>query len=338
MSAGTESTNPAGTESTEPATTLLGRIPRLDGGQARSAGIVIPFVILFIVLSFASSAFFTKDNLLNILDQQAATLVIAAAGTLVLVSGGIDLSVGAIYGLSAVVSGELALHMPAGLAIAIGVLSGLAAGLFNGVISTFFRINSLIATLATSFVFGGIASLVTSGNLVVLSGKPAYGQFANSDLIGVNSSTWVMVAVVVVLGLVLARSTIGRYMYAAGGNSEAARLAGVRVNWVRVVAFTLSGGAAAVGGIIDSSRVLSAQSTDNTTLTFTVLAGIVIGGTSILGGEGVVWRTVIGVLFIALVGNGYALLGLNPLYEQITLGVLIMLAVGIDAWSRGRGR
>ncbi|MGH2876741.1 MAG: ABC transporter permease, partial [Solirubrobacteraceae bacterium] len=127
-------------------------------------------------------------------------------------------------------------------------------------------------------------------------------------------------------------------MYAAGGNPEAARLAGVRVNWVRVIAFVLSGGAAALGGIIDSSRVLSAQSTDNTTLTFTVLAGIVIGGTSILGGEGVVWRTIIGVLFIALIGNGYALLGLNPLYEQITLGVLIMLAVGIDAWSRGRGR
>ncbi|MGH3263227.1 MAG: ABC transporter permease, partial [Trebonia sp.] len=274
--------------------------------------------------------------LLNILDQQAATLVIAAAGTLVLVSGGIDLSVGAIYGLSAVISGELALHTSAGLAIAIGVLAGLAAGLFNGVVSTFFRINSLIATLATSFVFGGIASLVTSGNLVVLSGKPAFGEFANTDAIGVHTSTWVMVAVVVVLGLVLARTTTGRYMYAAGGNPEAARLAGVRVHWVRVIAFALSGGASALAGIIDSSRVLSAQSTDNTTLTFTVLAGIVIGGTSILGGEGVVWRTVVGVLFIALIGNGYALLGLDPLYEQITLGVLIMLAVGVDAWSRGR--
>ncbi|MGH2929453.1 MAG: ABC transporter permease, partial [Solirubrobacteraceae bacterium] len=122
----------ADSEGTKPAAALLGRIPRLEGEQARSAGIVIPFVVLFIVLSFASSAFFTKANLLNILDQQAATLVIAAAGTLVLVSGGIDLSVGAIYGLSAVISGELALHTSAGLAIAIGVLAGLAAGLFNG--------------------------------------------------------------------------------------------------------------------------------------------------------------------------------------------------------------
>ena len=103
-----------------------------------------------------------------------------------------------------------------------------------------------------------------------------------------------------------------------------------------LVSFTLSGGAAALAGVIDSSRVLSAQSTSDNTLTFTVLAGIVVGGTSILGGEGAVWRTVVGVLFIALIGNGYDLLGLDPLYEQITLGVIMLLAVGLDAWSRGR--
>jgi ribose transport system permease protein len=125
-------------------------------------------------------------------------------------------------------------------------------------------------------------------------------------------------------------------MYAAGGNPEAARIAGVRVNVVRVVSFMLSGGAAALAGVIDASRVLSAQSTNNQALTFTVVAGIVVGGTSILGGEGAVWRTVVGVLFIALIGNGYDLLGLDPLYEQITLGVIMILAVGLDAWSRGR--
>ncbi len=125
-------------------------------------------------------------------------------------------------------------------------------------------------------------------------------------------------------------------MYAAGGNPEAARIAGVRVNVVRVVSFMLSGGAAGLAGVIDASRVLSAQSQDNSSLTFTVLAGIVVGGTSILGGEGAVWRTVVGILFIALIGNGYDLLGLNPLYEQMTLGVLMIVAVGLDAWSRGR--
>jgi ribose transport system permease protein len=312
------------------------QLGRLTNGRMRAAGIVIPLIVLFIVLSVASSSFATKANLLNILDQQASTLVIAGAGTLVLVSGGIDLSVGAVYGLSSVIAGELVLHgMAAGLAIALGVLSGLFVGLVNGVVATVFRINSLIATLATSFVIAGIGTLITQGNLLVLAGKPAFGELSNTNLLGVHTSTWTMVVVVVALGVLLARTTIGRYMYAAGGNPEAARLAGVRINLVRVIAFSLSGGAAALGGIIDSSRVLSAQATNDTTLTFTVIAGIVLAGTSILGGEGVVWRTVVGVLLIALIGNGYDLLNLNQLYEQITLGVIILLAVGIDAWSRG---
>jgi ribose transport system permease protein len=306
-------------------------------GRWRSAGILIPFLILFITLTIASSSFLTKDNLLNILDQQASTLIIAAAGTMVLVSGGIDLSVGAVYGLASVVTGELVLHgWPSAIAIVAGVMSGLLVGVVNGVVTSFFRINSLIATLAMSFVVAGIAGLITQGNLLVLGVKPAFGNFANTSFLTVHTSTWVMVIVVIVLGLVLARTTIGRYTYAAGGNPEAARFAGVRVNMVRVVCFALSGGAAALGGIIDASRVLTGQSTNNTTLTFTVVAGIVVGGTSILGGEGAIWRTVVGVLLIALIGNGYDLLGLNQLYEQITLGVIMILAVGLDAWSRKR--
>ena len=146
-----------------------------------------------------------------------------------------------------------------------------------------------------------------------------------------------MLIAVALIAVVLSRTTTGRYMYAAGSNAEAARLAGVRVQLIKLVTFVLSGGAAALAGVIDASRVLSAQASNGeTTLTFTVLAGIVVGGTSILGGEGAIWRTVVGVLFIALIGNGYDLLGLNPLYEQITLGGILLLAVGTDAWSRLR--
>jgi ribose transport system permease protein len=126
-------------------------------------------------------------------------------------------------------------------------------------------------------------------------------------------------------------------MYAPGSNAEAARLAGVRVQLIKLTTFVISGGAAALAGIIDASRVLSAQASNGeTTLTFTVLAGIVVGGTSILGGEGAIWRTVVGTLFIALIGSGFVLLGLNPLYEQITLGGILLIAVGADAWSRLR--
>jgi len=310
---------------------------RVDwASRLRGVGILLPFTILFVVLSLTSSSFFTKANMLNILDQQSATLIIAAAGTLVLIAGGIDLSVGAIYGFAGVTSAHFALHHSAGVAIFLGIGAGLLIGLGNGLVTTVFGINALIATLAMSFVVSGAAALVTKGNLLVLFDKHAFGSFARSDFLTVKTSIWIMVVAVLLLALFLARTTVGRYMYAAGGNAEAARLAGVRVNRVRVVSYMLSGAAAALAGVIDASRVLSAQSSSGDSLTFTVLAGIVVGGTSILGGEGAVWRTVVGVLFIALIGNGYDLLSLDPLYEQITLGGIMLLAVGIDAWARQR--
>ena len=318
---------------------VLPAIPRAQLlGRAREGGIIYPFIILFIVLAlWKGETFYGKTNLLAILDQQSSTLIIAAAGTLVLVAGGIDLSVGATYALASVVATKLALSTSPMLAIGAGIAVGLAVGLVNGVIATFFRINSLIATLGMSFVVGGLAGLVTSGNLIIAYSAPGFANLARTSFLGVTTATWTMIAVVVALGIVLSRTIFGRYIYASGSNAEAARLAGVRVQWIRLLTFTISGGAAALGGIIDASRVLSAQASNGgTALTFTVLAGIVVGGTSILGGEGAIWRTVVGTLFIALIGNGFVLLALNPLYEQITLGGILLIAVGGDAWSRLR--
>lgn len=303
-------------------------------GRWRSAGIVLPFVALFIVLSVTSGHFLSVSNMLNILDQQSAILIMAAAGTLVLVGGGIDLSVGATYGLAGVVAAQVVQHAGVVAAVAAAILVGLAVGFANGIITTRFRINALIATLAMSFIVSGLASRVTNGNLIVLNQWPSFANIARSDLLGIRTSIWIALVAVVAFGVLLARTTSGRYLYAAGGNAEAARLAGVRVNRVRVAAFMTSGAAAAMAGVIDVSRVLSAQSTTGDNLTFTVLAGMVVGGTSIMGGEGAVWRTTVGVLFIALVGNGFDLLGVDPLYQQITLGLILLLAVGIDALSR----
>jgi len=309
-----------------------------DVERLRSLGILLPFVALFVTLSLASTAFATKVNLLNILDQQSATLIVAAAGTLVLVAGGIDLSVGAVYSLAAVTAAEVAQHHNAWLAIALGIGAAMLVGLVNGLVTTVLRINSLIATLAMSFVISGLASRITRGNLLVLFDRPQFGSLARTEFLTVKTSIWLMVGAVIVLALVLARTTAGRYMYAAGGNAEAARLSGVRVGTIRVLTFVLSGAAAGLAGVIDASRVLSASaSAENTTLAFTVLAGIVVGGTSILGGDGAVWRSVVGVLFIALIGNGYILLGLDPLYEQITMGLIMLAAVGLDAWTRRTG-
>src|SRR6185437_4177217 len=263
--------------------------------RAREGGIIYPFLVLFVVLVILKgSTFANETNMLEILDQQSATLIIAAAGTMVLIAGGIDLSVGATYALCQVIAMKLAISgtSPA-LAIIVGVSIGLGVGAANGVIATFFRINSLIATLATSFVITGAAALITGGNLITNFSVTGYADFARTPWLDVTTAAWTMIGVIIVLGVVLARTIAGRYMYAAGSNAEASRLAGVRVQWIKLVTFAISGGAAGLGGIIDSSRVLSASSSNGgTALTFTVLAGIVVGGTSILGGEGAVWRTV----------------------------------------------
>ncbi len=306
-------------------------------GSWRLAGIGIPFVILFIVLSVWSGPFLSTTNLINILDQQAATLAIAAAGTLVLVAGGLDLSVGAIYGLTTVVSGNLAEHHSPWIAIGVTLLVGLGVGLVNGAIVAFLKINPLIATLAMSFVIGGVALKVSGGNLIVLSQNSGFYKFANAQFWTIPSAVWIVFFFVLILALLLSRTTFGRYVVASGGNAEAARLAGVRVNQIRIITYALSGLAAGLGGVIDTSRLLSAQANSGGSgLTFLVLAGIVVGGTSIAGGEGSVPRTAIGVLFIALIYNGMYLLNFNVLYQQIVLGVILLAAVGLDVWARKR--
>jgi ribose transport system permease protein len=301
----------------------------------RRSGIVLPFLALALVLTITSSTFATQANLLNLLDQQSSVLIIAAAGTLVFIAGGLDLSVGAVYALAAVIAGRIAQHEPVVVAMLAGVGVGVLVGFVNGFLAAVLEVNSLIATLAMSFVVTGVAALVTSGNSITLYNRPSYGDLAQTHILTVASSTWVALLVVVVLGLVLWRTVLGRHIYSVGGNPNAARVAGVRVTAVRITTFVLSGAAAALGGLVDSSRVLSAQSSNGgDALTFAVIAGIVVGGTSIKGGEGAVWRSFVGVIFLALIANGYNLLGLNPLYQQITLGALILLAVGAEPAAR----
>jgi ribose transport system permease protein len=300
----------------------------------RRGGILIPFVIAFVILSVVSGPFLRFQNLANILDQQSGIIIVAAAGTLVLIAGGIDLSIGAIYGLAGATAAQLAVSFGTPVGILAGVAVGLIIGIANGVIVTRFRINALIGTLAMSFVVGGIGAIATHGNLVVLFDHPEFQAFAATKILGLTSAAWMMIIVAVAMAILLSRTTFGRYVYATGGNAEAARLGGVRINTVRVTTFALSGAAAALAGTIDASRVLSAQASAGSFLTFTVLTGIIVGGTSIMGGEGSVQRTVLGCLFIALVANGFNLLGLDPYYQQITLGIILLLAVGTDAWSR----
>ena len=221
---------------------LTGRLASPVGAAAiaRQSGIVTPFVVLFATLSIASETFLRLPNLINILDQQAATVIVAAAGTLVLVAGGIDLSVGAVYALSGVTAATLASSADPLAAVVVGMFVGLVVGIANGIVVTRFRINALIATLAASYVVSGIGALVTRGNLVVAFEHPEFQAFAATRILGLTSAAWIMLAVTLILAVVLARSTFGRYVYASGGNADAARLAGVEVDRIRLAVFAIS--------------------------------------------------------------------------------------------------
>ncbi len=322
--------------------TLWQRIPW------RSIAIVFPFLAVFLALAIGSPAFLGAQNIGNVLDRQSGILIVAAASTLVLIAGGIDLSIGATYMFTAVVCGTVIVRVGglggALLGIAAGVVAGLIIGLANGLISTYLKINPLIATLAMSFIILGATKLVSQfgkqGIGQIRVDFPEFRWLATTKPLGISLPTWIALIVIVILAVVLWRTTFGRYVYAAGGNAEAARLAGIRVNLVRISTFALTGLAAGMAGVIDLARTPSVPENDAiaTTLTFTVLAGIVVGGTSILGGEGAIWRTVLGILFIAMLYNGFTLLRIDPLFQGIALGVIILLAVGFDAWSRLRRR
>ena len=327
---------------TQPSRNLARRIPW------RSLAIVVPFLAVFIALSIGSPASLTFQNVGNVLDRQSGILIVAAASTLVLIAGGIDLSIGATYMFTAVICGTLIVKVGgvagAVLGITVGVLAGLLVGIINGIISTYLKVNPLIATLAMSFIILGATKLVSQfgkqGVGQIRVDVPEFRWLATTKPLGVSLPTWIAFVVLVILGIVLWRTTFGRYVYAAGGNAEAARLAGIRVNIVRISTFALAGLASGLAGVIDLARTPSVPENDaiSTTLTFTVLAGIVVGGTSILGGEGAIWRTVLGILFIAMLYNGFTLLRIDPLFQGIALGVIILLAVGFDAWSKFRRR
>ncbi len=210
------------------------------------------------------------------------------------------------------------------------------AGALNGGVVTLGKINSFIATLATSFVIFGIGFIVSDRAVMRPDDRDAWGAMARTDIGGITSATVIAIVVVIAAWFLLSQTRFGRYVYAVGGNADAARLAGVRVRWVIAVAFMLSGLAAGLAGMLRASRTMSATPSDDFSFVFDVIAAIVVGGTSIAGGEGSIWRTVLGAFFIAFMINGFNLNQVDPIFQRIVQGAVILGAVGIDAWSRSR--
>jgi ribose transport system permease protein len=308
-------------------------LPRPRVSVLRDYGIVVSFIALFVTLSIASPVFFTRVNLLNVVDQSAAVGLIACGGTLVIIAGGFDLSVGAIYAISGVVAAEAVPHVGVWPAIGLGALAGAGFGLVNGLLTTVGRINPIITTLATALMIRGLAVAITGGFLVRVD-DPAYAILGSNQLGGVRYTTYLFVGFAIAAAVLLSRTTLGRAIYASGGNAEAARLSGIRVGVVRASTFVISGLSAGLAGVMISSRVSTGQADTGVGIELTAIAAVVIGGTSILGGEGAIWRSVLGVLLLTLIGNGFNLLNVNPTYQQIFQGAIILSAVAIDAWSR----
>jgi ribose transport system permease protein len=313
--------------------------PRLSLGsralrELRQYGVVVVLLILVTIMAIASPVFLSFANVANILQEWAPVGIMAVAGTVVIIAGGFDLSTSAMYAFAGVVAAMVTNStgsVAAGLASGIGV--GLASGIVNGAIVSIGRVNPFMATLATGLMIRGLATAVTAGALVSVT-NISFTSVGLGSALGLSWSVWIFAGVTVIMILLTKLSVFGRQVYAVGGNADAARLSGVRLNLVRATTFAISGLACGIAGVIVASQSASAQAGQGLGLELTVIASIVIGGTSILGGEGAIWRTVVGVLLLAVIGNGFNLIGVQPVYQNIFQGLVILVAVGGDAWSR----
>ena len=301
---------------------------------SKKYGIAVISISLFILLSLTTEGFFTERNIRNLLDQQSTILIAASFMTIVIISGNFDISISAIF----VVAPLFALNIENAtgnilLSVLGGVGLGIILGSFNALVVTYFKVNSFIATLATSFMFFGFGYLISDRSLM----RPvtdSYQQIARTKFFDITSATWIALVVVLVASILLTRTRFGRNVFATGGNQEAARLAGINVSQVQAITFILLGAAAALAGIVNSSRSISAQPSDDFRFVFSVLTAVIVGGTSIMGGKGAIWRTVAAAFFLAFMNNGFNLLQVDPLWQRIILGLVIVIAVALDSWSQ----
>ncbi|MFV0457581.1 MAG: ABC transporter permease [Actinomycetales bacterium] len=299
-------------------------------------GIVIAAVALFIILSLTTPGFFSLVNVRNVLDQQAPILIAAAPLTLVLIAGQFDVSLSAVY-ITAPLVGLQVEAATGSLILAVGaaVLAGAIAGVLNSALIVRVGINSFISTLATSYIITGFGYLISNQAILTPSSRD-FRAFAVTHILGISSATWLALLVVAVCWILLSATRYGRYVFATGANSEAAIVSGVRTRLIVASTFVMTAAGAALAGMVNASQSMSAQATDDFSFVFTALAAVVVGGTSIAGGAGAVWRTMAGALFIAMMNNGFNLNQIDPIYQRIILGLVILLAVAIDAISRSR--
>jgi ribose transport system permease protein len=318
-------------------TTLSVPIPAGDirgalGTRLYDLGALLGLFLMCIVLSFLSPRFLTVDNLMNVAGQAAINSIISIGMLLAILTGGIDLSVGPVLALSTMVMAVLNKTFGFGpyLSIAGCLATGTALGLFNGLLLT--RLNlphPFISTLGTMNMARGLALVITGAAPLSLFPEPI--QFLGGSLVGPVPVSILLVAVLYVLvHLFLTRTTLGRYVYAVGGNREASRLSGIDVKGVLTMVYTISGFTAALAGLVLVGRVNSAYPLAGQGYELDAIAAVIIGGASFFGGVGSIGKTIIGVLLIAVLRNGLNLLNVSSAYQIFAIGAVIVVAVSVD--------
>lgn len=297
--------------------------------------------LMVVALSVLSDRFLTLDNIWNILRQTSVNLCLSIGMTLVILGGGIDLSVGAVLGLaSAIAAGLLAhgvalpalgvrLEFTAAGAIVAALVTGAAAGWCNGFAIVRFRLPPFVATLGMMSIARGLTLLWTGGFPITSLGA-SFGAIGTGSLLGMPVPVWIMLALTAVFAVVTQRTPFGRHLYAVGGNERAARLTGLRVARLKLAVYTLAGALAGVAGLILTARLDSAQPNAGLGYELDSIAAVVIGGTSLSGGRGTIGGTLLGCLIIGVLNSGLFLLNVSPFWQQVIKGVVILLAVAID--------
>lgn len=303
------------------------------------AGPLVAFLVVATIVSLASPRFLHPQNLSNVSLQVATVAVVAIGATLVILTGGIDLSPGSTVALVTCTLAILVKNMkfPLPLGILLVLLLGIILGFINGFLSTYGKIPSFIVTLATMSIYRGLAFLITKGT-PIFSLSPALEPLFYGKLIGIPLPFYYMV-ILYSLGALFLRNTIpGRAIYAVGGNESAARLTGIAVNRSRMMAFVIAGLTAAIGGVLLAAWLNSGSPNYGAELGLQSIAAAVIGGASLAGGYGSMIATLVGALTVAIVQNGLNLLAVPASWQEITLGIVIVLAVGLDMWRGEAGR
>lgn len=295
---------------------------------------LIGLIVLCVVITIVSPAFMTLSNITNIFTQVSTNAIIAIGMTFVILTGGIDLSVGSTVAISGALAASILKstnNIP--LAILVAAITGIVIGLINGILISKGKLQAFIVTLATMTIFRG-ATLVFTNGTPISKLSETFVKIGNGKIGFIPIPVIITIIILIISIYLLTQTRFGRYLYALGGNEDSAKLSGINTNKIKTLVYVISGFASSIAGIIITSRIGSASPNAGTSFELDAIAAVVIGGTSLSGGEGKITGTIIGALIIGVLNNGLNLMNVSPFYQSIVKGLVILIAVLLDKKSR----